>query len=54
MIKTLEIWWNSLEYGAMTEWKRHLSCFFETGLHYIGQAGLKLAILLPQPPEFWD
>jgi hypothetical protein len=28
--------------------------FFETESHYVAQAGLKLSILLPQPPEFWD
>jgi hypothetical protein len=27
---------------------------FETGSHYIAQAGLELSILLPQPPECWD
>jgi hypothetical protein len=27
---------------------------FETGSHYVPQAGLGLSILLPQPPECWD
>jgi hypothetical protein len=32
-------------------------CFglvFEIGFHYVAQAGLKLSIFLPQPPECWD
>jgi hypothetical protein len=30
-------------------------CFvFETGVSSVAQAGLKLATLLPQPPECWD
>jgi hypothetical protein len=33
--------------------KKTLS-FFETGCDYIAQVGLKLMILLPQPPEYWD
>jgi hypothetical protein len=28
--------------------------FLKTRAHYIAQVGLKLAILLPQPPECWD
>jgi hypothetical protein len=28
--------------------------FFETGSHYITEVGLKLTIILPQPPECWD
>jgi hypothetical protein len=28
--------------------------FFETGSHYVPQAGLELMILLPQPPQCWD
>jgi hypothetical protein len=28
--------------------------FFETGFHYVAQAGLKLAILLLQLPKCWD
>jgi hypothetical protein len=28
--------------------------FFETGSPYVGQAGLKLLVLLPQPPQYWD
>jgi hypothetical protein len=28
--------------------------FFQTGSHYEAQAGLKLPILLPQPPKYWD
>jgi hypothetical protein len=31
-----------------------LALFFETGSHYVAQAGLELSILLPQPPECWD
>jgi hypothetical protein len=27
---------------------------FETGSRYVAQVGLKLEILLPQPPECWD
>jgi hypothetical protein len=27
---------------------------FETGSHYVGQAGFTLMILPPQLPEFWD
>lgn len=27
--------------------------FFEIGPHYVSQAGLKLVILLPGPPECW-
>jgi hypothetical protein len=27
---------------------------FETGSHFVAQAGLKLSVLLPQPPECWD
>jgi hypothetical protein len=27
---------------------------FETGSHYVTQAGFKLPILPPQPPECWD
>jgi hypothetical protein len=37
-------------------WLYLFACFalcFETGLHYIAQAGLELAIL-SQPPECWD
>jgi hypothetical protein len=39
--------------------KRHLAgvifiLFSEMGSHCIAQAGLKFAILLPQPPEGWD
>jgi hypothetical protein len=26
---------------------------FETGFHYVAQAGLELVILLPQPPKCW-
>jgi hypothetical protein len=29
-------------------------CCFETGTHYVAQAGLKPAILQSPPPEFWD
>jgi hypothetical protein len=28
--------------------------FFEIGAYYVAQAGLKLLILLPQPPKCWD
>jgi hypothetical protein len=28
--------------------------FFDTGSHYVAQAGRKLMILLPQPSESWD
>jgi hypothetical protein len=28
--------------------------FLETGSHYVTQAGLRLKILLPQPPQCWD
>jgi hypothetical protein len=28
--------------------------FLETWYHYVVQAGLQLAILLPQPPKYWD
>jgi hypothetical protein len=28
--------------------------FFETGFCYVAQPGLKLSILLSQPPECWD
>jgi hypothetical protein len=28
-----------------------IACFFDTGSHYVAQAGLKLVILLPQPLE---
>jgi hypothetical protein len=28
--------------------------FFETGFHCVAQAGLKLLILLPLPPDCWD
>jgi hypothetical protein len=27
---------------------------FETGSHYVAQAGLELSVLLPQPPECLD
>jgi hypothetical protein len=30
-----------------------LFCFFTTGSHYVAYAGLKLVILLPQPPKYW-
>jgi hypothetical protein len=29
-------------------------CLFETGSHYVSQAGLQLERVLPQPPECWD
>jgi hypothetical protein len=29
-------------------------CYFETGSHYVAQAGLELLILLPQSPKCWD
>jgi hypothetical protein len=29
-------------------------CVCETGSHYVPQAGLKLMIILPQPPECWS
>jgi hypothetical protein len=29
-------------------------CFFETGPYCVAQAGLKLELLLPLPPECWD
>jgi hypothetical protein len=32
----------------------HLLFFFETGSPYVGQTGLKLVILLSQPPKCWD
>jgi hypothetical protein len=31
-----------------------LLLMLETGSHHVLQAGLKLKILLPQPPECWD
>jgi hypothetical protein len=31
-----------------------IKVFFETGSHYVSQAGLELTVLLPQPPECWD
>jgi hypothetical protein len=46
MATTKEIWWLNgiaiLFFG------------FETGSHYVTQAGFKLRILLPQPPEGWN
>jgi hypothetical protein len=27
---------------------------YKTMFYYVAQAGLELAILLPQPPDFWD
>jgi hypothetical protein len=32
----------------------HMDCFLRHGLVLVAQAGLKLTILLPQPPEYWD
>jgi hypothetical protein len=31
-----------------------LFLLFGTGSHYVALAGLKLTILLPPPPEYWD
>jgi hypothetical protein len=28
--------------------------WFWTGAHYVAQAGLKVIVLLPWPPETWD
>ena len=29
-------------------------CCFETGYHYVAEAGLEPAILLSQSPKYWD
>jgi hypothetical protein len=31
-----------------------VSASTKTGSPYVAQAGLQLAVLLPQPPKFWD
>ncbi|EHB14441.1 hypothetical protein GW7_16050, partial [Heterocephalus glaber] len=49
---------SALQVAGMTEpglpWASFsifLFCFFETGSHYIAQAGLRLMAILPHPPS---
>jgi hypothetical protein len=47
-----------LKFPETKLFEEKISCVFvfcfETGFWYVAQGGLKLSILLPQPPECWN